>query len=169
MLEPQPPRRRARRVHSCAVGIAVPHSADQRHRPEETTMKRETLTPSTLSAARGYAHVAIIPAGRQVHVSGRVAFNQAGDVVGVGDLAAQAEQVYQNLGHALAAAGASFADVFKIVTYVVDITPDKVATIRGARARLFSREPYPASTMVGVTGLVHPDLLVEVEAIAALD
>ena len=59
--------------------------------------------------------------------------------------------------------------MFKIVTYVVGIAPDKVATIRAARSKFLGAGPYPASTMVGVTGLVHPDLLIEVEAIAAID
>ena len=132
-------------------------------------MTRQTLDPAPLAPPRGYAHVVVIPAGRQAHVSGQVALNLAGEVVGKGDLAAQAVQVYENLGHALTAAGASFANVFKIVTYVVDITPEKVAAVRTARAAAFGAGPFPASTMVGVTGLVHPDLLVEVEAIAALD
>lgn len=132
-------------------------------------MKRENLNPATLSRPGAYSHVTIVTSARQVHVSGQIAFNAAGELVGEGDLAAQTEQVFTNLGHALAAAGASLADVFKIVTYVVGITPDKVATIRTARARFLGDGPYPASTMVGVTGLVHPDLLIEVEAIAAID
>jgi len=132
-------------------------------------MKRETIHPATLSPTRGYAHVTIVAAGRQVHISGQVAMDAAGQIVGKGDLAAQAEQVYTNLGHALAAAGASFADVFKIVTYVVGITPDKVATVRASRSKRFGDGPFPASTMVGVTGLVDPELLIEVEAIAAID
>lgn len=132
-------------------------------------MKRETINPATLSRPGTYSHVAIVTSARQVHISGQIAFNAAGELVGKGDLAAQTEQVFTNLGHALAAAGASLTDVFKIVTYVVGITPDKVATIRAARARFLGDGPYPASTMVGVTGLVHPDLLIEVEAIAAID
>jgi len=132
-------------------------------------MTRQPLNPALLAPPRGYAHVTIVNAGRQIHIAGQVALNLAGEVVGKGDLAAQAAQVYANLGHALAAAGASFADVFKIVTYVVDITPEKVASVRTARAAAFGAGPFPASTMVGVTGLVLPDLLVEVEAIAALD
>jgi enamine deaminase RidA (YjgF/YER057c/UK114 family) len=131
-------------------------------------MTRQTLNPATLSKPGTYSHVAIVPSGRQVHVSGQVALNAAGDLVGKGDLAAQTEQVYTNLGLALGAAGASLSDVFKLVTYVVGITPDKVATVRAARARFLGAGPYPASTMVGVTGLVHPDLLIEVEAIAAI-
>jgi enamine deaminase RidA (YjgF/YER057c/UK114 family) len=132
-------------------------------------MKRESHNPATLAPPRTYAHVTVVSSGKQVHVSGQVATNAAGEVVGKGDLAAQTEQVYANLGHALGAAGATLADVFKIVTYVVNITPDKVAAIRAARAKFIANGPFPSSTMVGVTGLVHPDLLIEVEAIAALD
>src|SRR5215813_3651689 len=132
-------------------------------------MKRETLNPDTLSKPGTYSHVTIITGARQVHISGQIAFNAAGELVGKGDLAAQTEQAYTNLGHALAAAGASLADVFKIVTYVVGITPDRVATIRAARTKFLGDGPYPASAMVGVTGLVHPELLIEIEAIAAID
>lgn len=132
-------------------------------------MKRETINPATLPPTRGYAQATIVPAGRQLHISGQVALDTAGNLVGKGDLAAQTEQVYANLGHALAAAGASFADVFKIVTYVVAIAPDKVATVRAVRSKRFGDGPFPASTMVGVTGLVDPELLIEVEAIAAID
>ena len=132
-------------------------------------MKRENLNPPTLSPPRNYSHVTVITSARQVQISGQIAMNAAGELVGKGDLAAQTEQVYENLGHALAAAGATLADVFKVVTYVVDITPDKVASIRAARKKFVGDGPYPASTMVGVTGLVHPDLLIEIEAIAAID
>jgi enamine deaminase RidA (YjgF/YER057c/UK114 family) len=132
-------------------------------------MTRETFDPPTLSATRGYAHVTVISSPKQVHVSGQIALNAAGEVVGKGDLAAQTEQVYVNLGHALAAAGARLADVFKIVTYVVDLSPEKVAAVRAVRGKHFGDGPYPASTMVGVTGLVHQDLLIEIEAIAAID
>ena len=132
-------------------------------------MKRENLNPTTLSPPRSYSQVTVISSARQVHVSGQIALNTAGEVIGKGDLAAQVEQVYINLGHALAAAGANLADVFKIVTYVVDLTPDKVPVIRAARAKFLGDGPFPASTMVGVTALVHPDLLIEIEAIAAID
>jgi len=132
-------------------------------------MTREALNPPTLSTPRGYSHITVVTGHKQVHVSGQIAFNAAGEVVGKGDLAAQTEQVYVNLGHALAAAGARLADVFKIVTYVVDLSPDKVAAVRAVRGKHFGDGPFPASTMVGVTSLVHPDLLIEIEAIAAIE
>ncbi|HEU4728190.1 MAG TPA: RidA family protein [Kofleriaceae bacterium] len=132
-------------------------------------MKRESLNPDTLSAPRGYSHVTVVTSARQVHVSGQVALNAAGEVIGKGDLAAQTEQVYKNLGHALAAAGAQLSDVFKLVTYVVGLDPEKLGVVRTVRTRFLGDGPHPASTLVGVTALVHPDLLIEIEAIAALE
>ncbi|HET7503455.1 MAG TPA: RidA family protein [Kofleriaceae bacterium] len=132
-------------------------------------MKHQTLNPSALAAPRGYSHIAIVPAGRQVHVSGQVAMNASSEIVGPGDLEAQAEQVFTNLAHALAGAGAGLASMFKIVVYVVGLTPDKATTVRNVRNKHLGNGPFPASTMVGVTALVHPDLLIEIEAIATID
>ena len=71
-------------------------------------MSYTTHNPDNLSKPTGYSHVAVVPAGRQIHVAGQVAFNPAGQIIGKGDLSAQAEQVYTNVSNALAAAGASF-------------------------------------------------------------
>jgi enamine deaminase RidA (YjgF/YER057c/UK114 family) len=125
--------------------------------------------PPGLSMPAGYSHITIVPAGRQVHVSGQVALDAAREIVGRGDLAAQAEQVYDNIEAALAGAGARLTDVFKVVTYVVDLTPEKAAVVRAVRNRRLGAGPYPAATMVGVTGLVDPAFLIEVEVIATLD
>lgn len=124
--------------------------------------------PSTLTVPTGYSHVALVQAGKQAHIAGQVALDAGGKVVGKGDLTAQAEQVFANLEQALGAAGASFKDVFKVVTFVVDLTPEKAAAIRKVRGKYFGDGPYPAGTMVGVTSLVNPDLLLEIEAIAAV-
>ena len=129
-------------------------------------MTHSTLNPDTLSKPTGYSHVVVVEAGRQIHLSGQVAFDASGQVVGKGDVGAQAEQVYANLVNGLAAAGARIGDVFKLVTYVVGLTPEKAATIRAVRMKHMGAGPYPASTMVGVTSLVHPDLLLEIEVIA---
>ncbi len=132
-------------------------------------MNIERISPPTLSKPTGYSHVTVAQSARQVHVSGQVALDANGQVVGKGDLAAQTEQVYGNLEKALAAAGARMSDVFKVVTYVVDLTPDKVVQVRTVRNRYFADGQYPAATMVGVTSLVNPDFLIEIEVIAALD
>lgn len=132
-------------------------------------MPIDRSNPQGLSKPTGYSHITVVPAGRQVHISGQVALDADGNVVGKGDLAAQTEQVFANLKTALASVGADFSKVFKMVTYVVNLTPDKLPAVRGVRSRIFGEGPYPASTLVGVTALVNPDLLIEIEVIAALD
>jgi len=132
-------------------------------------MKIDRLNPAALSPPTGYCHVAIVTAGRQVHISGQIALDPMGVVVGEGDIAAQAEQVYANLAAGLAAAGADFSKVFKVVTYVVDLTTEKAVAVRKVRGKYLGDGPYPASTMVGVTSLVDPRFLIEIEVIAALD
>ena len=77
-----------------------------------------------------YCHVAVVSAGRQVHISGQIALDAMGQVVGEGDLSAQAEQVFANLAAGLAAAGADFSKVFKTVSYVVGLTPEIDGIIR---------------------------------------
>jgi enamine deaminase RidA (YjgF/YER057c/UK114 family) len=131
-------------------------------------MERRFINPLELSTPTGYSHVAVSAAGRTVHVSGQVAYDATGRIVGQGDLRAQAVQVYENLKAALAAADAGLNDVVKMTTFVVDLTPEKAAVMREVRAQFLPEDHRPASTTVGVTGLVHPDLLVEVEVVAVL-
>lgn len=127
------------------------------------------LNPPSLSKPTGYSHVAIAPARRQIHLSGQVAIAPNGTIVGENDLAAQTEQVYENIKAGLAAAGADLSKVFKVVTYVVDLDAAKAAAVRVVRLRHFGDGPYPASTMIGVQALVDPRLLIEIEVIAALE
>lgn len=131
-------------------------------------MSKQLINPAGLSAPTGYSHVAVVQ-GRQAHIAGQIAFDASGQLVGKGDLAAQAEQVYANLARALEGAGASLKDVFKVVTFVVNLDPEKAKIVRAVRAKHFGDGPFPAATMVGVTSLVNPDLLIEIECIAALD
>jgi enamine deaminase RidA (YjgF/YER057c/UK114 family) len=130
----------------------------------------EFIDPPGLAAPRGYTHVVRSTAARVVvHVSGQVAYDPAGAVVGQGDLRRQAEVVYENVGRALAAAGAGWSDVVKTTILVLDMTPEKIAVVRDVRRRFVSGSAPPASTLVSVNALAHPDLLIEVEATAMLD
>jgi enamine deaminase RidA (YjgF/YER057c/UK114 family) len=131
-------------------------------------MNPQFIDPSELSVSPNYSQVVVVPSGRTVHVSGQVALDSTGSVVGAGNLHAQAMQVFENLHAALAAAGASFSNLVKVTVYVVDLNPDKAKVVREVRAQYLPPGHKPASTMVGVTALVHPELLLEVEAIAAL-
>ena len=123
------------------------------------------LNPAGLSVPRGYSHVADVPAGRTVYVSGQVAFDAEGNVVGKGDFRAQAERVFRNLKTALECVGASFADLVKITIYVRDMS--QLTTLQDVRESYLGSGPRPASTLVEVNALVHPDLLLEIEAVAA--
>jgi enamine deaminase RidA (YjgF/YER057c/UK114 family) len=105
--------------------------------------------------------------GRWVATAGQVALDDAGKLVGAGDFEAQARQVFANLGRALAAAGASFADVVKLNYYVTDISQLPVA--RGVRDEYVDTARPPASTAVQVSALAMPGLEIEIEAWAICD
>src|SRR5437868_9456600 len=122
--------------------------------------------PPALSKPSGYTHIVEVTGpARTIYVSGQIAFDKDGKVVGVGDMKAQAEQVFKNLEIALSAAGAKFSDVVKMNSYITDMS--KVQAVRDVRARYFS-ESTPASTFVEVKGLVRPELLLEIEVIAVV-
>ena len=131
--------------------------------------RNEFLAPAGLSKPNGFSHVARSTGRTTVFVAGQVAYDGEGRIVGVGDLAAQTHQVYLNLGKALAAAGATMDDVVKTVLFVRELDPAKAKVVRAARAPFLSSDAPPASTMVGVASLAHPDLLLEVEATAMLE
>lgn len=106
-----------------------------------------------------------VRAGNLLFVSGCVALDADGNLVGEGDVVAQARQVFSNIGLCLSAAGASFADVVKVTTYLTDIA-DR-GRINPVRQEFFG-DARPASTLVEVSALVLPELLIEVEAVAVL-
>jgi len=129
----------------------------------------EHLNPAGLSKPTGYTHVVAAGGGRLIYISGQIAFDQNGQLVGPGDLKAQAVQVYENLKTALAAAGATFADVVKLNTYVVDYQPEYRPILGEVRSRYVEAGPPPASTLVGVSALALDGLLIEIEAVAVTD
>ena len=122
--------------------------------------------PSALSTPTGYTHVVEVTGpGKTIYIAGQVALDASGKVVGAGDMKAQTEQVFKNLEAALKSAGATFADVVKMNTYVTDIS--QVAVLREVRGRYFGATT-PASTLVQVSGLARPELVIEIEVIAAV-
>ena len=127
------------------------------------------LNPEGLSRPTGYTHVVSVEGARKlVFISGQVSLNSAGEVVGRGDLGTQARQVFQNLEAALKAAGASFADVTKMTTFIVNYKPEDRDVIRAARAAYLPADAPPASTLVGVQSLAVADFMIEIEAVAAI-
>ena len=125
--------------------------------------------PDGLLHNPSFSQVVVATGTRTVYIAGQVSIDERGTLVGAGDLAAQTAQVMRNVGLALAAAGASYADLVKITTYVVDYKPEHRAIIGAARAPFFAGGMRPASTLVGVSALAMPDWLVEIEAVAVVD
>lgn len=135
-------------------------------------MTVELINPPGLAKPAGYAHVGVATGTRTVYISGQVARATDGSPVATGDLAGQVAQAYTNLLAALAGAGATYADVAKVTAFVVDLSPDKMGPfIEGATraATMHGIDPTRPMTMIGVTSLAEPDLLVEIEAIAVVE
>ena len=132
-------------------------------------MERQFINPEGMNRPGTYTPVVTVRGGKIIYISGQVALDERGQLVGGGDLKAQTEQVYRNLGLALKGAGAGFQDVVKITTYVVNYKPEYRSLMHEVRSRHFSRENPPASTLVGVQSLARPDILVEIEAVAVAE
>ncbi|KFZ81770.1 endoribonuclease [Amycolatopsis sp. MJM2582] len=130
------------------------------------------VNPAGLPKIPAYRQVSIATGSKLVFIAGQVSWDADGALVGEGDLAAQVEQCYLNVGAALAGAGATFDDVAKVTVYVVDWTPDKLALflegVDRAAAKL-GGTPVPPGTLIGVAALDVPEHLVEVEATAVID
>ena len=122
------------------------------------------LSPSSLPEPPGYSHVVSARPGRVVWTSGQVAMHGDGSVAPPGDWEAQTRLCFENVGRALEAAGAAWADVVKLTYFVVDVAA--LQTIRAVRDQFVSTERPPASSLVQVAGLFRPDLLIEIEAVA---
>jgi enamine deaminase RidA (YjgF/YER057c/UK114 family) len=127
---------------------------------------KHVVAPEGMAAGRGYSHV-VTGRGRLVVISGQLAQDEHGELVGPGDPEAQARQVFQNIGRCLAEAGASFADVVKLGFFVLDVA--YLPALRAARDAVIDTAEPPASTAVQVAGLIAPGYLLEVEAWALVD
>jgi enamine deaminase RidA (YjgF/YER057c/UK114 family) len=128
-------------------------------------MAVEHIQPEGLSSPPAYSQV--VKAGNTIYVAGQVSQDEHGQLVGPGDIVAQANQVFENLAKALAAAGASFSDVVKFTTYVTD--PRYREALRDVRSKYLGNNPPPASTLVVVAGLALPEYLLEIEAVAVIE
>ena len=145
-----------------AVGIALAAALPSAQGGRSVIQR---MNPPGLSTPTGYSHIVSARGGRTIYISGQVAFDAKGQLVGKGDLTAQTKQVFANLDTALKAAGATFNDVVKTNYYLLDAS--QVQVIREVRAQYFTNE-LPASTLVEVGRLANPDFLVEIEVIAVV-
>ena len=124
------------------------------------------LNPDTIHKPFGYSHVAQVRAGRPVYIAGQVAMDRDGELVGPGDVDAQATQVFENLTAALASVGATWNNVVKLTYFLIDASA--LPAIRAVRDRYVNTEHPPASTAVEVRRLFRDEYLIEVEAVAVL-
>ena len=129
-------------------------------------MLQHVVAPEGVAAGSGYSQV-VTGRGRLVVVSGQIAQDERGELVGPGDPAAQARQVFENLRRCLAAAGAGFGDVVKLNFFVLNVAD--LPAVRVARDAVMDTASPPASTAVQVAALFAPGYLLEVEAWALVD
>lgn len=126
----------------------------------------ETSNPPSLPPAQGYSHVVIAPLGRLVSISGQVAIDSTGTVVGEGNFMEQCVQVFDNLGRALSSVGLTSAEVVRTDMFVTDL--DHLSSLRECRTRYLSEQNPPASALVKVDALFRSELMLEVAVEAIL-
>jgi len=124
------------------------------------------INSPSLTKPAGYTHVVSASGGTAIYISGQVPLDTDGNLVGEGDLRAQANQVFRNLQAALEAAGADFNSVVKLGFYFTDIS--QITVVREVRDQFINTANPPASTAVEVRRLFRESILIEVDAIAVL-
>jgi enamine deaminase RidA (YjgF/YER057c/UK114 family) len=128
-------------------------------------MPFSTITTPEARPVANYKMATRMEGGRLVYVSGQVAWDASGNIVGKGDVGAQARQTFRNLRQVLQAAGGDLGSLMKMTTYITRIE-DRPA-VAEARSEVFDGE-VPASTLIVVKSLFHPDFLVEIEGVAVV-
>lgn len=130
-------------------------------------MKKVIITPKGLSQPLGvYSHAVKAQGNQLLFISGSTARDEKGNVVGKGDIKAQTRQVLENMKKVLDEVGATFDNIVKVTVYITDMRNFK--EIHEVRAKYFKKD-FPASTLVQVSSLHSPDILIEIEAVAVLD
>ena len=132
---------------------------------------RTVITSSQAPQPLGAYSVGMsVSPGKLVYVAGQVSVDSSGNLVGKGDVVAQTRQALENIGHVLAAAGASFTDVVEFTTYVVgrSSVQEYIKWRSEVFPDIFPNGDFPPNTLLVVAGLVNEDFLVEIKAVAAL-
>lgn len=128
-------------------------------------MPFSTITTPDAKPVANYKLATRLEGGRLLYISGQVAWDASGNIVGKGDVSAQARQTFENLRGVLQAAGGDLSSLMKITTYITKI--EDFPAVAEARSTVFSGE-LPASTLIVVKSLFHPDFLIEVEGVAGV-
>ena len=130
-------------------------------------MEKQILNPESLVPSPAYSHLVMVTGGTTVYVAGQTGLDADGQIVS-DDYEPQAIKAFENLKAALAAAGATAADIVSTKIYIVGYDQDKLAGLNVARAELLALDTPPVSTLVGVESLARPGLLIEVDAVAVI-
>jgi 2-iminobutanoate/2-iminopropanoate deaminase len=128
-------------------------------------MAFSTISTPEAKPVANYKMATRMEGGRLLYISGQVAWDATGNIVGKGDVRAQARQTFANLRGVLEASGGDLSNLMKITTYITKI--EDFPAVAQARSEVFSGE-LPASTLIVVKSLFHPDFLIEVEGVAAM-
>jgi 2-iminobutanoate/2-iminopropanoate deaminase len=134
----------------------------------QSSKSAQFVNPPELSKPPGYTHAVILSSNKLVYLSGQVALNAKGELVGKDDFRTQVTQVFENMKLALAAAGATPAHLIKLNYFVVGLEPEKLKIIREVRDRYVNTAEPPASTLVGVQQLFREGFQIEIEGVAVL-
>ena len=129
-------------------------------------MPYTAIIPAQVKPVGPYKMATRMEGGRLLYIAGQVARDAEGNVLAPGDIRMQARQVFQNLQQVLQAAGGDLANLLKITTYIT--RSEDFPAVADVRRSVFPGE-LPASTLIVVTSLAQPELLIEVEGIAAID
>jgi 2-iminobutanoate/2-iminopropanoate deaminase len=145
----------------------LPYSL-QRNRSKEVVLSRRVITsPSLPAPMRGGAFSSGVeaPAGRTIYVSGQVSMDAEGNVVGEGEIKLQTQTVLEHVKTVVEEAGGGMDDIVKVTVFIRDMRHyDEIHEVR----RRYFEEPYPASSMIEVSALIDPRLLIEIEAVAVV-
>ena len=129
-------------------------------------MSRKLINPPELHPAPGFSHITVAEPGRVAYIAGQVALAPDFSVVGGDDLGKQTQAAMRNIEVALKAVGASWSDVVRRTIYTLH--PTKYEVITAAIEAVQGNQEHPAQTIIGVTGLAVPGLLIEIEVTVRL-
>ena len=124
------------------------------------------VNPTTLHPSAGYSHAVESTGGKTIYISGQVALDPGGNLIGKDDLRGQTRQVFRNLQAALKGAGAEFDSVVKLNYFLLDIS--QIQVVRQVRDEFVNTEHPPASSAIEVRRLVRDEFLIEIDAIAVV-
>ena len=131
---------------------------------------KEHLNPPTLMVPEdnSYTQVVTTTESKTIYVSGQVSWDREGNVLHPGDLRAQTAKALDNVRLGLEAAGAKPKDIVRMRIYVVDYSPECIPNLMAVLQEFFGDTPTPANTLVGVSALFLPEMLVEIDTIATV-